>query len=755
MFRIALAFCAGAAALHALPLLPPAGAWVVPLLAAALAARRAPALAAGLAGFAWALAFAGQALASAWPCTRDREPASLVGVVAGPPLEREGRVDFDLEVTGASMPAPWPRRLRLSWYEADRSPRPGETWRLSAKLRCPRGFANPGAPDRELSLLREGIDATGYVAGDERPERAAAPARRPIERLRAHVAGAIAAASPPGPSVAVLQGLAVGVRGSIPSALWEAFAVTGIAHLIAISGLHVTGCAIAVLGLLRLAWRSGALAGARWRPGIESVVVVAVTAAYAAVAGASLPALRTLAMVAAFAGLRWLRRSLPVHHAFAAAAAVLVAFDPLALTSAGFWLSFVATAALLAVVTRGVGWRGQAGGFARAQLAITALLAPVLAVSFGRISLVAPVVNAVAVPVFSLVLLPFVLGGTALAALEPAATTGLWRLLANVLDAAWPVLEAIAEWPLASWAPAAQAPVLVAMALCLALAALLLPIAGLRIAAAVALLALGLGAPDRPAAGEFTLTVVDVGQGLAVVIETERHVLVFDTGPRWRGSGAAARVSLLPYLRARGIRTIDRMVVSHEDQDHAGGAALLIGELRVKRTMSAPGSRMAADEACIAGSAWRWDGIAFEVLHPPADFTGGDNDASCALRASGAGGSALLLADPEAAGEEALIERPLAADVVLLPHHGSLSSSSQALVSAAGARIGIASAGFGNRWNMPVPAVVARWRAGGTTVLDTAHEGAIRVQFAARPAPLVVESERRDRRRWWRAPARD
>ncbi|MGH8243881.1 MAG: ComEC/Rec2 family competence protein, partial [Steroidobacteraceae bacterium] len=173
------------------------------------------------------------------------------------------------------------------------------------------------------------------------------------------------------------------------------------------------------------------------------------------------------------------------------------------------------------------------------------------------------------------------------------------------------------------------------------------------------------------------------------------------------------------------------------------------------RTMSAPGSRMAADETCRAGAAWHWDGIAFEVLHPPAGFAGGDNDSSCALRASGTGGSALLLADPEARGEEALIERPLAADVVLLPHHGSRSSSSQALVSAIAARIGIASAGFGNRWNMPVAAVVARWRAGGTTVLDTAQEGAIRVRFAARSAPLVVESERRDRRRWWRAPARD
>jgi competence protein ComEC len=249
--------------------------------------------------------------------------------------------------------------------------------------------------------------------------------------------------------------------------------------------------------------------------------------------------------------------------------------------------------------------------------------------------------------------------------------------------------------------------------------------------------------------GEFTLTVIDVGQGLAAVVETEGHALVFDAGPSWRGGTVAARVSLLPYLRARGIRRIDRLVLSHDDQDHAGGAALLAGAIGIGHSLAPRGSRIVAAEACAAGAAWEWDGIAFRILHPPFAFEGGDNDRSCALRVAGPGGAALLLADPEAAAESALVGQAIAADVVLIPHHGSASSSSQALVAAVSARVGIVSAGFGNRWGMPRPDVVARWRAAGTTVIGTAAQGAVRVRFAPEPGHIAVATERRDDPHWW------
>jgi competence protein ComEC len=751
MLGKALAFCVGTASIHLLPSVGAAPAAALPAVAAACLIRRRPALAAFLAGCAAALHGAAAALEGAWPCARDREVVVIEGRIAEPAVVRPDRTEFDVVVAAAPGTPPGFDRVRLSWYEAQALPRAGERWRLGARLRCPRGFANPGAADRELALLRAGIDATGYVTGVREPERLAEGTAQRIERLRERVAGSIERSLEPGASAAVLQGLAVGLRGNIPDGVWEALAATGLAHLVAISGLHVTGCALAALILLRTAWQRGMLPATRWRPVAETVTVISVTSAYALLSGASLPALRTVAMVALFHALRSLRRNVAASESLALAAAVLVAADPLAVTSAGFWLSFVATAGLLAAGSAAPGWRGRAGQFVRAQSAVTLLLAPVLAATFGRLSLVAPFLNAIAIPAFSVLLLPAVLIGTALALVAPAAPAMLWQALAAALDILWPQLERIAGWPAASIAPAAQSMAFVAGAGVLALAALLVPITGLRVLACVALagLACGRGVPSPP--GGFTLTVLDVGQGEAAVVETAAHVLVFDTGPRWRGGMVAARVSLLPFLRARGIRRIDRLVVSHEDADHAGGAAAVEQAFDVALRMTAPGGRRAADTECVAGDAWDWDGIAFRVLHPPPRFEGDDNDRSCAIHVRGPGGAALLLADPEAAAEVALTQHPVSADVVLVPHHGSRTSSSPGLVAAVSARIGIVSAGFGNRWDLPRADVVARWRAAGTTVLGTAGQGAVRIRFAPRNAPLAIEAERRDEPHWWRA----
>jgi competence protein ComEC len=748
---LAIPFLAGAASLHALPALGPAALSVVPVTIALLALRRRPSLAAACAGLAWSHVLATAWMSTGWPCARDREVAAVEGQVAGPPLVRPGRTDFDLEVMHSEAPGRRPRRVRVSWYEADRELVPGERWRFELRLRCRRGFVNPGAPDRELALSRERIDATAYVTGKSTPVRLEMRPSHPFERLRDRIAGSIASALPPGPSIAVLQGLAVGVRGSIPDRLWEAFSVTGIAHLIAISGLHVTGCALFVLAGIRLLGRISALARLPARVATEGVVVFGVSALYTLLSGASLPALRTLAMVALFAALRLLRRCAPLHRTLTLAAVALVATDPLAIVSTGFWLSFVATAALMSVVTQGGNLRRLVLAFARSQVAVTLLLTPVLTLSFGRISLVAPFVNALAIPVFSFLLLPAVLAGTVLAAAWPSAWPGLWRALAALLDSAWPWLESIAAWPGASWSPAMQPAMLVAAVGFGLFVALLLPVVGLRLAALALLAALCFGRSERVAVGAYTLTAIDVGQGLAVVVETANRVLVFDTGPAWPGSGAAAQVSLLPFLRARGVRAVDRLVISHDDQDHSGGAERLRTSLPVRRIQSGPGERAMGNDACQYGDTWLWDRIVFRVLHPPAGFEGSDNDGSCAILVSGPGGRALLLADPEAAAEEMLLWQPLAADLVLLPHHGSRSSSGAALVAAVSARYGIASAGFGNRWGMPDQGVIARWRGAGTTVFATAELGAVRATFPNGRGPIEIESARRDFPRWWRS----
>ncbi|TAK54836.1 MAG: DNA internalization-related competence protein ComEC/Rec2 [Gammaproteobacteria bacterium] len=751
MLRLVLCCCAGAGAVQFLPELPAAPVLLLIALIAAAAWPHSRGLAAVCLGFAWTAHGAGQLLARDWPCARDREDLPLTVRVVAPAVARDGHVELELRVLEPRGPGAPQGRLRLSWYDAPVLPRPGQDWRVTARLRCRSGFANGGGSDRELDLLRQRIVATGYLRTDPPPELLVErPWRHPVERLRSRVATDIDRVLAGGPSAGVLQGLAVGLRGAIPGELWEAFAATGTAHLIAISGLHVTAFALVVLILLRAAWRLPGCGALRWRVGLESALVLVATAGYTLLAGASLPALRTLAMVAIVTGLRALRRTSIAPRTLALAALVLVAGDPLAVSSAGFWLSFVATWALLALADAGQGWPARLVTFARAQWTLLIVLAPVLAVAFGRLSLVAPLANAVAIPVFSFLLLPATLAGTAFALVAPGSPAAPWGSLGKLLDQVWPWLIWAGQLPGATWATARQPLPVVALAgLAIALA-LVLPQRGLRIAAAAMLLAVICGRGPQPGPGTWTLAVLDVGQGLAAVVRTGQHTLVFDTGPRWRGGGTAARTVLVPWLRAAGVRRIDRLVVSHGDADHAGGVATLQQALPVAQLSVGPDLAGAGTVArCSAGQQWDWDGVHFRFLHPPGDFVGSDNEGSCVLAVTGSAGSALLLADAERAAEMSLSRQQIAADVVLLPHHGSRSSSTPVLVQAVGAGLGIASAGFGNQWGLPHAEVVARWRATGTTVLTTASSGAVSVHFGARPGEIRATSARSSSRRWW------
>jgi competence protein ComEC len=749
----AIAFIAGAGLVFGLPALP---GW--PLLAglacAGILARIAGWRRCGwlLAGFVLASCQAHQALHEDWPCRRDREQVNLTGRIGSPPEVRAGRVDFDL-ITGAVARARGiPPKLRLSWYEPESIPRPGETWRFGVRLRCRSGMANPGAFDRELGLLRGGYGGTGYVSGEPRPERLS-PAgwRAPVDGARAWVAARIAAAAADTGSAGVLQGLAVGLRGNIAPELGDAFVATGTAHLIAISGMHVTAFALTALVLLR--WFYARLAVARlsavW-PGCQALVVLGVTIAYGLLAGASLPTVRTVAMVAVAAGLRLARRHAAAGDVLAGAAICLVAADPLSATSAGFWLSFAAVAALLALGDPQAGFGGVAASFARSQATVTVVLTPVLLAAFGAVPVLGPLVNAAAIPMFSFLILPATLAGTALLPLTPRLADWLWAELGAVLDRCWPALLAVAERPWALFSPPAAPAWLVAAGLCAALAGILLPGRGLRLLAAVLLATLLLRQPALPAPGTFELTVLDVGHGLAVVVQTASHVLVFDTGPGWRGGGAAARVTLVPFLRAQGVRHIDLVIVSHDDADHAGGLAEL---LRAFDIAANPGDGAAAGPSgaspCQRGRNWGWDGVRFTVIHPPPDSRLRGNDGSCALRIDGPGGAALLLADPESRAEAAMLEQPLAADIVVVPHHGSASSSSVPLVAAVGASLALVSSAYGNRWGFPRPEVVQRWQEAGASVFTTAAGGAISIEVSAESGVGPARPWRARHRRWW------
>jgi competence protein ComEC len=327
---------------------------------------------------------------------------------------------------------------------------------------------------------------------------------------------------------------------------------------------------------------------------------------------------------------------------------------------------------------------------------------------------------------------------------------GLVALTAECGDIFWTVLHACAE---AEWA-AVAVPTSSALALLIAGSGglLALPAHALpaRRLAWLALMPMLVIEPPRPAWSEASVLVFDVGHGLAVLVETAEHALLYDAGPVFRSGFDTGNEIVVPVLKRRGVESLDLVVVSHADSDHAGGVHAVLAAYPGTQVLKGPDVANIAGETCVGGQTWQWDGVELEILHPAAGFPALGNDSSCVLTVRTHGSSLLLLGDIERFGERALIERASpAADVVLVPHHGSATSSTQALVSAAGARYALVSAGFGNRWGLPRRDVVERWEEAGATVLVTADTGALALTLGKHG--LGLTAERLGRKRYWHA----
>ncbi len=754
MLRIGVAFLAGHVLVHLLPALPSLWPWaaiVAILLATALWLRSVVAVAV-LIGVFLAWFHAGQRLGEDLSQTLEGIDLVVVGDIASLPDATATDVQFELAVIEGH--AGIPPRLRLAWYDGAQRPLPGERWRLVVRIKRRNGFANPGGFDHEAQLLRQGIGATGYVRNDDRNRRLQ-PARTAyvVLRARAWLAERIGAAVGNEPMLGILQGLAVGETQAMSVEQWTVLAATGTTHLMAISGLHIT--MIATLA----AWLGGRVV--RW-PGAQHLRLTAIhgqvvcggSAAmiYSILAGLSVPTQRTLAMLCIAFAARAVRREIGVGWIMGAALVAVLLVDPFAPLAVGTWLSFGAVGVILLATAGRRGREGTIGNFARVQIAVTLGLLPVVAAAFGSISLVSPLANALAVPLFTLIIVPLVLVGAFLAALWLPSGAVVLECAAYLLRFTWPGLEWFATWPLALW-HLPQIPLSAHAAMLFGALLLVLPgILPVRLAATVLCLPALLWRPESLRQGEFDLTLLDVGQGLAAVVRTRSRVLVFDTGPAFRSGRDTGELVVLPYLRSQGIRTIDTLVISHGDLDHQGGMESIAQGLRVRRWLAGPSvaPRGRTVEICMRGQQWSWDGVRFEVLHPAAGISGSDNDSSCVLRIAGSGGSALLTGDIQREGEEAIVSAGLAqTDVVVAPHHGSRTSSTPALVEATDPSWVLFAAGYRNRWGFPKEDVVERWRENGARTLATPQSGAISLVVSA--AGITEPGEfRRDHPRYWR-----
>lgn len=736
----------------------PSGQAVVAVVAGgtalALGLRRLAPLAFAL-GFAWCWVTASGRLAGRLDPVLEGRSVEIRGTVASVPQLLEGGARFRF----ATERAPGlPPLVELTWYEAALVPRPAERLVLVVRLRRPRGFANPGGADQEARMLRDGIGASGYVKSAASEGRNWSDiARSPVLAARGAIAEAIRGALGDRPATGIVAGLAVGLQDALSREQWQQLARSGTSHLMAISGMHI-GMFAAVAGWLAMhvqRWRQrrGVLGARR-----DAAALVGTAAAfgYSLLAGWSVPTQRTMIMIALVAVALLLRRRVGAANALALGAIAVLLLDPLAPLAVGFWLSFGAVAAILLASTGMLRRTGAAAGFAQAQLAVTVGLVPVLAACFGKVSLVSAAVNAVAIPLYTLLIVPAVLLATTCAVLLPSAGAVALGGVAWLVESTWPLISVPAAWPLASWGIAAL-PALGWIVLGVAAVAALVPLpAPGRLAAAAMVLACCAWRSTPPATGAVHFTLLDVGQGLAAVIETRRHVLVYDTGPGFRSGTDTGALVVEPYLRSQGLRQVDLLVASHDDGDHAGGAASLALLMPVRR-LTASGHALdglGLVERCRTGARWTWDGVNFEWLHPASRLLPRDNDRSCVLLVRAGTHALLLTGDMQLDAEAEVVGRgiPAGTEVVVVPHHGSRTSSGPGLVDATRPRWALVSSGHRNRWGFPAASVVERWSAAGARLLDTSTAGAIQFDLGPGEETPVPDEWRRTHRRLWRDP---
>jgi competence protein ComEC len=674
------------------------------------------------------------------------------------------RLVLALESTPAGVRLP--SRVQVHWYahgaQAWPEVRSGERWALTLRLRQVHGASNPHGFDRELWLWQQGVGALGYVRSgpqDPVPMRVSAASPWSVDAARHAVVRAIEQRLGDTPAAGVIRALVVGEQAAIEREDAAIFRTTGVAHLMSISGLHVTMFAWLAMLVLRWVWR-------RWAGVWPSVLLawptptvaawggVALATAYAVFSGWAVPAQRTVLMLAVVVALRWGVRRWPWPVVWACAMLAVVCWDPWALLQAGFWLSFVAVAILMGSdapstqAQRPSRWRERSWAWwrqlLREQSLITVALVPMTLVWFGQVSWVSMLANLLAIPWVTLLVTPLAMLGV----LVPP----LWDWAAAAVGAMLVVLGAMAQWPWAAstWA-APPWPLAVLSVLGGAVAVMPWPwvVRGVGLLAVAPVLWFS---PARPAMGEFEVVALDVGQGSAVVVRTAGHTLLYDTGPRYGPEADAGQWVVLPYVWAMGER-LDAVIVSHADSDHAGGAASVAQAFPQARWLSSYDEL--AERRCQAGQHWQWDGVRFELVHPSPEDYGPDgrgrmstNAMSCVLLVGDERRRVWLGGDIDAERETrwALQNPHVRVEVMLAPHHGSATSSSPVLLNTLQPSWVMVQAGYRNRFGHPAPVVTSRYDERGIAWVASPECGAATWRSAQ---PDRLDCHRLIRPRYW------
>lgn len=757
-----LGFCLGTTLVAVSPDLPAARVPLLLLVLVVFCPRKWRGPAVGLLlGIAWA-AYQGQRLVEHWlPPTCERLPVTLRGYIASLPdvsiRAGDRRVQrFLLDVASLSPGrCEGPARVRLSYY-GDRILVPGEYGEFHARLRVPWGLANPGDTNREAWYAVNGIHATGSVSRltfENRP----IPWRYRHHSARAALQRAIDQVPGDPRSRGLLAALTVGARQRLAPDDWLLLKELGVVHLAVISGLHVALASAAGAALGRLLARAAILV--RWGAAsrqLPPLLALAAAAIYTALAGFSLPTVRALVMLGGALTALALRRNPFSPATLLLAVFVLVLLQPLATVSSGFWLSIGAVSALLWFTA----WqprRRPLGITLRMHLYLCAAMLPLTAWWFGGGSIIAPLANAIAVPVVGLLVVPMTLAASLIEILSPQIAGWLWQwpllllhILLGLADGLAVHTADIRYRPLTGGAYAT-----VNAVLAVALLGMRVPLT-LKVSAGCLLFPLLLRGPADPSHARPQLAVMDVGQGTSVVVTEGSRALVYDTGGGDPASYTVAASAVIPFLRRRGVETIDTLVVSHADRDHSAGAQAILEAFPVARVLlgqALPGVSRGA--ACRAGAAWKWPGeVSFQVLTGPTATELNANDASCVLLVDLGGYRFLLPGDISMTRERELVlywRDALASDWLLAAHHGSGTSTASAWLRAVDPSGVILNHGRANPFGHPHSDVTGRLDRRGIETRATAEEGAI-VFRVTREGELLVNAARDGYTPFWRPP---
>lgn len=662
-----------------------------------------------------------------------RQEAVVIGKVEGLPEVSDERIRFELrliEIESGNINLEPGAKLRLNWYRRKKPLQPGEIWRLKVRLKPPLGLKNPTGFDYERWLKSRHINAIGYVKQWEQNQLIDRSSFGSIlDMTRSGIGDYLETMIEQPRAAGLIKALSIGDRSGLTQEDWRIFTATGTNHLVAISGLHVGMIAAWFMLFGAWLWRRSEVLMLIW-PSRRAAACFGLFGAfgYAALAGFSLPTQRALVMLTLALGALVVGRTLSVERSLVLALTCVILLDPFSPMSPGFWLSFGAVVLILYGLLGRWSRPGRGSGFVRIQWLVVLGLSPLTLLFFDRASAIAPVVNLLLIPWFSLVMVPMVFMSLPLSVIPVIGE--IWLVLTEqIAELTLSAISVAAETPFASF-EVASLPFWILLLALLGVLILLMP-KGMpgRWLGLILILPLITHKPARPEPGEVWLTVLDVGQGLSIVAQTQRHTLVYDTGPSYPSGFNAGETVVLPYLRGMGVHQLDLVILSNGDQDHSGGFQAIRSVTPVNRLLM--GGADPVDDAmpCRMGDHWRWDGVDFKVLHPQeGDQLSHQNDASCVLLITNGLHSVLIPGDVEYRSEQLLIERyaaDLQADLVIAPHHGSKTSSSPVFVRHTQPDYVAYSTGYANRYRFPHEVVTERWSAVGAKSFNTAVHGAL------------------------------